>query len=209
MNNTTIVLIIFGMIAFALIHSLTADRRVKARVQHWVGERVYHGFYRLVYNLLSVLILAPLMLLGLPQGRVIWVAPEGLLPLLLVIQLVGFIGMAVSLLQIDLLRFAGVKQVMAYFAGENLPLASEKLNTAGIYSLVRHPLYLFALMLIWPVSPMTDVYLAYIVMATLYFVIGSLVEEQRMLRFFGDEYAQYQRRVPWLLPVPRLRRANM
>jgi methanethiol S-methyltransferase len=204
MNNITIV--IFGMIAFALVHSITADRRIKAQVQQWLGERVYHGFYRLVYNVLSVLLLAPLMLITLPQGRTIWVAPNALLPFMFVLQALGFIGMALSLLQIDLLRFAGVKQIMAYFAGEALPLPPEKLKTDGIYGFVRHPLYLFALMLLWPISPMTDVYLAYVLMATLYFVLGSLVEEQRMVRFFGDEYVRYQQRVPWLLPLPRNRK---
>lgn len=197
------VAMIVGMIAFALIHSITADKRFKQRVQAWVGERAYHGFYRLVYNIVSVLFLAPLMLVVLPQGRVIWEAPDALLPVMLAVQALGLLGAAVSLFQIDWLRFAGVKQVLAYFSGASLPLPPEPLQTGGIYALVRHPLYLFALMLLWPVTPMTDLYLAYVILATVYFVVGSLVEEQRMVGYFGEAYVQYRQRVPWLLPIPR------
>jgi protein-S-isoprenylcysteine O-methyltransferase Ste14 len=41
---------------------------------------------------------------------------------------------------------------------------------------------------------------------TAYFVAGSFHEERLLLRQFGEEYEQYMRRVPRLVPGLRLRR---
>jgi len=60
-------------------------------------------------------------------------------------------------------------------------------------------------MLIWPVTTMTDAYFGFAIGATIYFVVGSYYEEKRLLVVFGEDYAAYQRRVPWLFPAPTLK----
>jgi protein-S-isoprenylcysteine O-methyltransferase Ste14 len=65
---------------------------------------------------------------------------------------------------------------------------------------VRHPLYLFSLLAIWPSPIMTESLLAFNAAATLYFVVGSRLEEKRLIAAFGQTYLDYQRRVPWLIP---------
>jgi protein-S-isoprenylcysteine O-methyltransferase Ste14 len=37
---------------------------------------------------------------------------------------------------------------------------------------------------------------------TLYFIVGSRLEETRLVRVFGDTYREYQKAVPALLPLP-------
>lgn len=198
-------LIVIGMVIFALSHSLTADPKLKYWVQQQMGERAYQGWYRLLYNLVSVITLAPIMVVIWRTGSIIYAVPADMALLFTVCQFIGSIGLVISLLQIDLLRFAGLAQVIAYFRGESLPLPPEKLQTGGLYRLVRHPLYFFSLLSIWFISPMTDTMLVFNIAATLYFVFGSLIEERRMLRYFGDEYRDYQARVAWLIPLLRLK----
>lgn len=190
---------------FGLIHSWLAGQNIKNAVKRALGERLYHGFYRLGYNLLALITLLPALLLVIMRGTVIW-RLEGLAAAaLLLLQTVGVIGLIVSLLQIDWLRFAGLRQAAAYFSGAPLPLADEPLQTGGLYSLVRHPLYLFSLLAIWPMAVMTDRLLAFNVAATLYFIVGSLYEEHRLVAAFGETYLAYRQRVPWLIPGLRLR----
>lgn len=198
-------LIVIGMLVFALSHSLTADPKVKSWIQQRMGERAYQGWYRFLYNLVSVVVLAPIMLHIWLSGKVIYSVPAEIETVFYVLQLIGSIGLVVSLLQIDVLRFAGIRQIIAYFRGDPLPLPPEKLQTGGLYRLVRHPLYLFSLMSLWFISPMTDTMLIFNIAATLYFVFGSLIEERRMLRYFGDEYRAYQAQVAWLIPFLRLK----
>ncbi len=200
------ILILLAMLLFGLTHSLFAGRGFK----HWFrvrfGERAYHGLYRVVYNAVAVISLAPVMLwLVTMRSAVVWQVQGNAATLLLVIQGIGSVGLLLSLLQIDLLRFAGLRQLYAYVAGQPLPLPPEKLQTRGFYALVRHPLYLFSLMSLWAAPLMTEGGLAFCIGTTLYFVLGSIWEERRMTAAFGQAYRDYQRRVPWMIPFLRLR----
>lgn len=202
------VIIVTGMLAFALIHSLTAGARFKNWFKQQYGERAYHGLYRVCYNLLSVLILAPIMLTIWLNGNVLYTIPADWWPVFDGLQLTGSIGLVIALLQIDLFRFAGLTQLVALWRGDPLPLPPEKLQTRGLYAVVRHPLYLFSLLALWFIYPMTDLMLVFNMAATLYFFIGSFYEEQRMVQAFGSEYEHYRQRVAWLIPFLRLPRAR-
>jgi protein-S-isoprenylcysteine O-methyltransferase Ste14 len=88
-------------------------------------------------------------------------------------------------------------------------LPTEPLQTGGVYQLVRHPLYLFSLMVIWPLPAMTEAMLGFNIAATIYFTFGSLLEERRLVAIFGQDYITYQQRVPWLIPFIHLRRPGL
>jgi protein-S-isoprenylcysteine O-methyltransferase Ste14 len=193
------------MFAFALVHSWMAGG-LKSIIRRRFGERAFHGLYRITYNLVSVLTVIPIgLLLVFGRGEVVWTLPEQILPLTLVLQAIGAIGFVISILQVDQGQFMGLAQMRAYFAGQPLPLPPEPLQQRGMYQLVRHPRYLFSMMVQWPLPIMTETWLAFNIGATLYFLIGSRLEERRLLGIFGEEYRAYQRRVPWLLPLPRPR----
>jgi methanethiol S-methyltransferase len=195
--------ILLTMLIFGVIHSLLAESGVKQAFQNRFGAYAYHGFYRLLYNLFTIVTLLPVVFIMLSSpGHIIWQVDGPLAWVLRVIQLIGLIGLSISLLQIDLGQFLGLKQLRAYLRQQPLPLPLEPLQTNGLYSLVRHPLYLFSLMLIWPLQTTTESLLAFNIAATLYFVLGSLLEERRLLALFGQDYADYQQRVPWLIPLP-------
>jgi protein-S-isoprenylcysteine O-methyltransferase Ste14 len=188
------------MLAYGALHTLMAGW-LKPRFVARFGQRAYHGLYRMVFNVVSVVSAMPIAaLVILAERGIIWQIPLRYEPLLLTIQLIGLIGMAASLLQIDGGRFLGIPQMKAYLAGQPLPLPDEPLKTDGLYGLVRHPLYLFSLLVIWPVPVMREAYFGACLGITLYFIVGSFYEERRLLAAFGQQYADYQQRVPRLIP---------
>ena len=197
-------IIILWMIGFSLIHSITADNRFKDWVAQIISERFRHGWYRLFYNALSVISLAPLFVFMAGIAVPIYSVPSWLSPIFLLIQLIGFIGLVISILQIDWMRFAGFKQAYAYLMGEPLPLDDEPLQTKGLYAFVRHPLYLFSLLFLWFSPTLTNAGLVFNILATLYFVFGSIIEEKRMISYYGEPYTKYQQNVPWLIPFVRI-----
>lgn len=197
--------VLAGMVVYGIIHSWLASQTIKALIRNWVGDRIYHGFYRIGFNLFALMSILPIVLLVmLRPGGVVWSLNLNWRFPLLVIQMVGIAGFAASSLQIDLLRFLGISQLFAYLRGDPLPLPDERLKTGGVYALVRHPLYLFSILLIWPVTTMTEAYLGFCIGTTLYFIVGSVYEERRMMSAFGEVYVQYRARVPWMLPLPRI-----
>lgn len=196
--------VLITMIAYGLLHSLLASKEVKRAYSRRFGERAFHGTYRLVFNVIAVVAFLPITwLVVFAENAVVWSFDAALEPLLLAIQAAGLLGFLVSLVQIDVIRFAGLTQLLAWLGSRPLPLPPEPLSTGGVYRLVRHPLYLFSLMILWPVMSMTDTYLGFSIGATLYFLIGSVYEERRMLEHFGDDYRNYRRQVPWLIPFLR------
>lgn len=193
-------IIAIWMLIFALSHSITADKRVKRWFADTFGERAYEGFYRLIYNIVALISLAPLFLYMWSIARELYRVPDWLAPIFSVIQLIGSIGLVISLIQIDWARFAGLKQAWAYFSGGDLPLRDEPLQLNGLYRLVRHPLYFFSLLSLWFSPVMTDSAFLFNIAATAYFLIGSRIEEGRMLDAYGELYENYRQQVPWLIP---------
>lgn len=201
----TIIFILLTMLAFAVIHSLTADHRFKSWVASTMGQRAYEGWYRIIYNGLSFFMIMPITAYVFLGGEVVFLPPDWLRPVFLILQLIGLVGAGVSLLQVDLMRFVGLKQLYAWATHRPLPLEKEMLQTDGIYRYVRHPMYLFSLMILWATVPLTDRVLVYNIAATLYFLIGGLwIEEQRMMQYYGDAYVVYRKKVPALVPFTKI-----
>lgn len=195
-----------GMLLFAAIHTLMADKQLKKTFHNRFGERTYEGLYRLIYNIVALITIAPVMLyIWLGGSTVVWQVPVSIEPAFLIIQTIGTLGVGISLLQINLGYFSGLSQIYAWLNGDPLPLKAERLKKRGMYRLVRHPLYLFSLLSMWPLITMTDTVLAFNIGATLYFIMGSLWEEKRMLAAYGEEYRAYQAKVPWLIPFVRVK----
>lgn len=192
--------ILLWMLVFAVVHSITADKRFKRIIIHLIGTRPYEGLYRLFYNVLSFVMLAPIFVNMMKLGTPLYSVPQPFAIVFRLIQLIGMAGLMVSLLQIDFWRFTGLRQLMALMKGNTLPLADEALQTGGLYSWVRHPLYFFSLLVLWFTPNMTDTGLMFNIVATLYFVLGSLIEEQRMVSYYGEAYQTYRKNVAWMIP---------
>lgn len=203
MNWHSAALIIVAFTAFAGLHSLIAGMAPRERLKQTFDARLVEGWYRLLYNLIAVVTLIPVLALValLPDGT-LWTVPMPWAAALLALQAVGLLGLAGALFATDVWRFAGFKQALAYFSGDPLPLPAPSLQVSGMYRFVRHPLYFFSLLVLCPSPIMTGNVLVFNLAATLYFVVGSRVEERRLLRIHGDAYRAYRRRVSWLIPLP-------
>jgi protein-S-isoprenylcysteine O-methyltransferase Ste14 len=70
----------------------------------------------------------------------------------------------------------------------------------GPYRLVRHPLYLCTILLIWSGPTLTADRLLLNVSWTLWIVAAARLEERDLIAQFGNEYRRYRREVPMLLP---------
>lgn len=195
-------LTIFALfMVYGAFHSLLAANSVKAFFLDLIGKRAYLGLYRLVYNIIATITILPILaVVAINPGDTIWQIDAPLSYLLMVIQVIGLIGLTLSLLQIDGMRFLGLRQAAAWLNGEKLPLIEELLQQGGVYAFVRHPLYLFSLLFIWPNTTMTVALFGFNIGVTVYFVFGSLLEEQKLRQAFGLTYEQYQSKVPWLIP---------
>jgi protein-S-isoprenylcysteine O-methyltransferase Ste14 len=188
-----------AFVAFAVIHSLTAGTGVPTRLKRYLPPRMVDGWYRLAYNAFSFVTFLPVVLASaLVPDRALFSASQLVALALRCLQLAALVGLAWSLWSIDFWRFAGLRQAWAYANGDMLPLRDEPLQQRGVYSLMRHPLYVFSLVFLWASPTLTLNGLLFNLCATLYFLIGAMIEERRLIAAYGDAYGDYRRAVHWL-----------
>jgi protein-S-isoprenylcysteine O-methyltransferase Ste14 len=189
-----------GVAAYSLLHSALAGLRVKAAARRLLGP-LSDRYYRLVFNVLGIVTFLPVLAVPIVfPGRRLYVVPWPWSGLMMAGQLAAILVVAIGLLQTDVWHFLGLRQLSG-------PLESRPatLVTGGLYRHVRHPLYTAGLAFLWLTPIMTTTLLALYAGLSVYLYVGSLFEERRLLAEFGQAYADYQRRVPRL--IPRLFRA--
>jgi protein-S-isoprenylcysteine O-methyltransferase Ste14 len=183
--------------AYGGLHSLMASNRAKEGIRRIFGT-VADRWYRLVFNLLAGLLFLPVLAVAaLYPGMVIYRLNMPWLVIAVGVQLLALIALAVGLLQTDALHFLGLRQLSQPDTD-----APPRLVVSGMYRWVRHPLYTAGLAFIWFTPWMSTSLLALNIGLTAYILVGSEFEERRLLSVFGETYADYQRRVPRIIPRP-------
>jgi len=175
-------------IVFALLHSMLAHASSK-RVASNMGIGEQH--YRLYYSLFAVLSTGIWLMLvhNLSDQRLYQL--QGL-PMLIAmaLQLTGLMVLLLTFREFDGLVFLGLKKAVQV----------DNFQESGVYCRIRHPMYSGVMLMIFA-SPMQSINsLNLCLVVSLYFVLGSRLEERRMLRMF-PEYADYQKRVPAFIPM--------
>jgi len=176
--------------AFALLHSVTAALGCKRWLQrHGIAAQRYRFIYSLLAVLMSLVWFA--FVHALPDAPLYRIDgwPMGLL---VAIQLGGLALALASFRAFDARMFLGLAP---------MPTGGEPFHERGIYRHIRHPMY-SGVMLAMLASPVQSVNSAHLVaVIALYFILGSKLEEARMLAVH-PEYADYRRRVGAFWPRP-------
>lgn len=182
---------------YAVLHSLLAGLPLKNWTRQSFGPAT-ERWYRLAYNIFAVLSLLPLFpLLALLPDRTLYLAPSPWRWLMVSGQLVSLAGLGLAFLQTNPWHFLGLTQLVSPQPSDN-----GRLVVRGLYCRVRHPLYFFSLLFLWLTPAMSVNLLATYLLFTLYFYLGSIFEERRLVAEFGEPYREYQRIVPRLVPWP-------
>jgi len=183
---------------WAAVHSWLASNRVKATVRDRLGEGAARA-YRLFYNAFSVISLAPILLWmrSLPD-RTLYRVDTPWAYGMLAAQALCALLLLLALLQTGPLHFAGVSQLLP-------ARTTGRLVTTGFYHVVRHPLYLFGLLILWLTPFMTVNLLTVSAVLTIYVFIGALLEERRLLQEFGTSYEEYRTQTPMIVPALKVR----
>ncbi len=103
----------------------------------------------------------------------------------------------------DARQLLGIKQIRDG-TSDSAPTVSGELDTSGILRITRHPWFLATMLLIWA-RPMDVSAVIVNVILTSYLIVGTYLEEQKLVREFGEIYRNYQRNVSMLVPFKWLK----
>lgn len=195
--GTTIGILGAAWLVFGLFHSATASFHVK----RWVANRwpAAAPWYRLAYNVVSLIAVLPILYLSYaPGGEPLWQWHGAWRWLSHALAIAGMAGFVVTSRWYDMDAFLGLRQIRE---GDRQPDGHERFRISPIHRFVRHPWYFFCLILVWS-GDKTLPLLVSTIAITIYFIVGSRLEERKLLAIHGDAYRRYMERVPGLVPMP-------
>jgi protein-S-isoprenylcysteine O-methyltransferase Ste14 len=185
------------IITWCFLHSAMISITVTEYIKKNLGSTF--RYYRLFYCVVSVITLVPVVLLAYSIRTQPLFAWEGYLR----IGQIFFLGSSAALFVLgarhyDARQFLGLKQLRDKTMATGIT-TSGSLDTSGILGVIRHPWYAATFLLIWA-RPLDISAILVNAMLSAYLIIGTVLEENKLIKEFGDEYRAYQNRVPMFIP---------
>lgn len=184
--------ILLGTAIFGIQHSGVSSLRVKG----WIIDRWGKAGYSKVFTVTSILtFLIAFLATGFSPWLYFFTTPELISPILFLI------GIVVMLIGLWIARIAGQVISVSTVADMRTDRTAE-LVTDGIYSQIRHPLYLatvlifLALIPLFPFAPVA----VFSVSMCVYTIIGAYFEERKLVLHYGEEYLKYREHAGFILP---------
>lgn len=174
---------------FALHHSIMARTGAKA----WITGQLPPGLERSVYVWIASALFLAVCWMWQPLPGVIW-KTRGPGLALYVAQAFGVALTLAAARIVGVWELAGVKQ-------PDLTRPIE-FKADGPFAIVRHPIYLGWVLMVFATPVMTTSRLLFAVTSTLYLIAAIPFEERSLLEAFPEKYGAYQKQMRWrLIPL--------
>jgi methanethiol S-methyltransferase len=178
---------------FGLCHSALATDNVKAKLQSALP--FLRNRYRIFYNLFSLAFLSAFLVYSILLPSQLLFEPSSLTELFgLMFTLYGILIIRISLKSYGFNHFVGLDN--------EIDLQAKSIKLTGLLRYVRHPIYtgliLFFVGLFFYFPNVASAY--NLLFVTLYILIGIRLEEQKLIKEFGNDYLEYRKKVPMLIP---------
>ncbi len=193
--------VVLGNLALLTLFGLQHSVMARAGFQRWLARLVPTPLHRSTYAMAAAIVLEVTMVLWQPIDGCVWDLRQS--PVRWVVQGVFWTGLFVALAGVVAMRssdLTGMTQIQCYLRDKQYE--PEPLSARGPYRLVRHPMWLGTLLLLWATPTLT---LGRLIMAgglTIYILIAAPLAERDLVRIYGNGYRAYQsvtpRWIPWL-----------
>lgn len=181
---------------FAIQHTGMAREEFKK----WWTKIIPAPIERSTYVMISNILMIALFWFWQPLGGEIWTVENPLAKAIIWgLFAIGWGLLFISTFLINHFDLLGVRQV--WLAFRKKPYTQVKFREPFLYKVVRHPLYLGFVIAFWATPTMTVTHLVFAIACTGYILVGIYFEEKDLIKNFGQNYLEYRKRVPMLIPV--------
>lgn len=194
---TTALLINLGLLSlFAVQHSVMARPAFKKRWVKLIGIAAERSTYILLTSLLLLLIFWKWQ----PMNAVIWDVENSMIATALhVLFWLGWTIVLLSTFMISHFELFGLTQILDNL--KNRVTGPPNFQTNYLYKIVRHPLMLGFIIAFWATPLMTAGHLLFAAVTTAYILVAvKYLEEKDLQNALGEQYIEYQKKVPMLIP---------
>lgn len=197
MTTSEVLLLSTAWILFFTLHSVFASLKFKGIVDDYLPN--LSPAYRVMFNVTSsLLILIPIFLEYHLSGDLLWQWNGGYAIIANGLAIVAILCFIWTLKYYDGSDFSGLKQLRQRITAVT---NEQGFVISPLHRFVRHPWYFLLLIIIWTRS-MDQASLISALLITAYLIVGSVLEENKLLVFHGAQYKSYKNQVPGLVPLP-------
>lgn len=189
-------------ILWCTLHSTLIATPVTDYMKKKLGDRF--RFYRLFFNAVSLATLIPVAYYSISIQQAPVFGWEGHLVIVKYLLLATSISLFVAGgRHYSLSQFFGIRQIKTGQANHSLS-EYDTFDASGILCAIRHPWYTASIIVVWASDISLSTFLNNIVISA-YFVIGTILEERKLLLEFGEKYREYQKNVSMFIPYKWLK----
>lgn len=181
-------------LSFFLQHSGMIRRSFRKRLSNFIPSH-YQGA---IYTLASGAVLLVFVTFWQNSGTIFLEADGPFRYFLRVLFFLSILGMFWGLRALRSVDMFGLDPILKNIRAA--PIQETPFTIRGPYRWVRHPLYLFMLVLFWSCPELTTDRLLFNIVWTIWVIGATVLEERDLTDDFGDAYRDYQAKVPMLLP---------
>jgi protein-S-isoprenylcysteine O-methyltransferase Ste14 len=182
---------------FAVPHSVLLLPAVRRAL---TARLIPQAFYGLFYCVVTCVVLLVTIVAWQPSNVVVWEWPAPLSQWVTA-AFIGCWGLLLYSLHLTGLGYqTGLTPWWHWVRG--LPQERREFRPRGAYGILRHPVYLSFLGLVWLTPVVTLDRAVLILIWTAYIYVGSVLKDRRLAFFIGEPYRTYQARVPGYPGMP-------
>jgi protein-S-isoprenylcysteine O-methyltransferase Ste14 len=184
----------FLSVGFFIQHSGMIRKSFQSWSAQFVEEKYHGALFTIASSILLLLLIVfwqkSYFVLASAQGGIRW-----LLRAIFALSVFGFFWGIRSLGSLDMFGLDPIRKGM-----QGATVTPRRFRVRGPYRWVRHPLYLFCLLMIWSCPDLTADRLLFNLLWTAWILVGTILEERDLVALFGEDYQVYQTEVPMLIP---------
>lgn len=163
----------------------------------------YYAFYRLFYIVISLVLLVWVINYSSQIDNEIIITYNPPWSVIRYVLMYGSLLMFfwAFFFNYDSLSFFGIRQILNFGKVKNTDPSSD-IKRNGLLGIMRHPMYFTLIIYLWcQTFKLADIVVNTVL--TIYVIIGTLLEEKKLVLEFGDAYVKYQKEVPMLIPFTK------
>ncbi len=176
-------------------HSIFASPTFKAVWTKIVPTAIERSTYLLFVALMTAMLVA----LWVPLPTTLWDFSGTLLGSILMVGFfAGWVIVLIATFLINHFHLFGLSQAFQLLT--QTPSKKESFVTPLLYKAVRHPMMTGVLIALWCAPTLTVGRLVFNIAMTAYILLGTRHEEKTLVADLGEDYTEYQKTTPMLIP---------